>query len=277
MDFDISDISAMDRVPLSIGIALGVHISVLAIRWCFRHFMAATGKPSLNKVRTAVSLLTSTAIFVLYFGAVGFVLAEFGVSLQTYLASASIIGLAVAFGSQGVVQDVVTGVTVVFANLFDLGDMVEISGQTGIVQRFGMRFTVLSNANGAEVFIPNRTITNVIIYPRGYIRCLCDVTILPDHADDMTACVKQHLTSAVEQFPGILRAPAEVEAVETTSSGRTYMRLKFRIWPGRGGPIETVFKQELLQVLKSIDPTYQDWMISVSYEVEEQVRRGRRN
>ncbi|MDA0241196.1 MAG: hypothetical protein O3A84_14380 [Proteobacteria bacterium] len=51
------------------------------------------------------------------------------------------------------------------------------------------------------------------------------------------------------------------------------MRLKFRIWPGRGGPIETVFKQELLQALKAIDPTYQDWMISVSYEVEAQVRQ----
>ncbi len=62
-------------------------------------------------------------------------------SLKTYLASASIMGLAIGFGSQGLVQDVVTGVTLVFSDLIDVGEMVEISGQTGIVRSIGMRFT----------------------------------------------------------------------------------------------------------------------------------------
>ena len=65
--------------------------------------------------------------------------------------------------------------TQVFSNLIDIGDMVEIGGQTGIIRSIGMRFTVLENSMKAEVFIPNRSITNVINYPRGYVRCLIDV------------------------------------------------------------------------------------------------------
>ncbi|MFC1601538.1 hypothetical protein ACFL34_04240 [Candidatus Sumerlaeota bacterium] len=47
------------------------------------------------------------------------------------------------------------------------------------------------------------------------------------------------------------------------------MRIKFRIWPGRGTPIENVFRMEVLQAFKKIDPDYADWMVSINYEVEE--------
>src|SRR5690606_22150626 len=57
----------------------------------------------------------------------------------TYFASASVIALAIGFGSQGIVQDVVTGLTLIFSDLIDVGDMVEISGQSGVVRSISMR------------------------------------------------------------------------------------------------------------------------------------------
>ena len=85
----------------------------------------------------------SALICTLYFGALGLVLQELGVSLTAYLASASVLGLAIGFGSQGVVQDVVTGLTVILSDLFQVGDMVEIADKPGIVQSISMRFTTL--------------------------------------------------------------------------------------------------------------------------------------
>ena len=146
------------RIILILGIALGSHLSVIIIRRVGHRMMASGGSRSLSKLRSISSLGTSVAVFVLYFGAIGLILNEFGVSLKAYLASASVLGLAIGFGSQGIVQDVVTGLTLIFSNLFDVGDMVEISGQTGIVKRIGMRFTVLENSFGAQVFLPNRSI-----------------------------------------------------------------------------------------------------------------------
>ena len=68
------------------------------------------------KIKTITSFITSVAVFVLYFVAFGFVLSELGISLTTYFASASVIGLAVSFGLQGVVQDVIMGLTVVIGS-----------------------------------------------------------------------------------------------------------------------------------------------------------------
>lgn len=259
------------QVLLLIGLALVGHLIVYGVRYLTRWLMSMRLQGRLLKTHTVTGLVSSILIFAIYFGIFGLALAEIGVPIGAYFASASVIGLAVAFGSQGLVQDVMSGLTIIFTDLFDVGDMVEIGGQTGIVQRLGMRFTVLTTALGAEVFVPNRTITNVINYPRGYVRCLADVSLSPDRetAQRMEDVIRRIAKATGEQFPGILRTLPDYEGVQATSSGRTYLRVKFRIWPGRGGPIETGFKQEVVQALKAIDPNYSDWMVSINYEVEQ--------
>lgn len=266
----LDDLTVWERALLVLAVAIIAHVLVYVVRLSSKRAMASNVSNHISKWRTFVSLTTSILIFVLYFGAGGFALSELGVSLKTYFASASIIGLAVAFGSQGLVQDVVSGLTVVFTDLFDIGDVVEISGQVGEVEKFGMRFTVLRNPMGAEVFVPNRSITNVISYPRGYVRCLVDVVLPKDAAQavEVEKTVGLLAGSALEQFPGIARAEPEIAGPFTTSAGKTYLRIKFRIWPGRGAPLEGVFRQDMLQALKSLVPDYADWMVSVNYEVE---------
>jgi len=276
----LADLTSWERMLLVVGVAVGAHLLVYAVRFAASQAMSSAVTEHISKSRTIISLITSILVFVLYFGAGGFALSELGVSLKTYFASASILGLAVAFGSQGLVQDVVSGLTVVFTDLFDLGDVVEISGQVGVVEKFGMRFTVLRNPMGAEVFVPNRSITNVISYPRGYVRCLVDA-VLPGNEEDATRAaelVRKRTQSAIEQFPGIARAAPEIIPQHTTSGGKTFMRIKFRIWPGRGAPLEGFFRQDIIQAMKGVDPRYDDWMVSVNYEVEDYVapRSGRR-
>jgi len=232
-----------------------------------------------RKLRSVATLATSIAMFVLYFLAIGLILREFGVSLTAYLASASVLGLAIGFGSQGVVQDVVTGLTFIFSDLVDVGDLVEISGQTGIVRSISMRFVELQNALGASVFIPNRTINNVINYPRGYVRCIADVTLRGDddskRAAEKTALLIMKATH--EQYAGILMTEPSNEGRQILGSGKEILRIKFRIWPNRGQPIESSFVQELTAELKHQDPDYQAWMISVTYEVEKRTQPPRQN
>ena len=96
------------------------------------------------KFITITRLIVSGINFIIYFFAVGFVLVHgFHVNLNTYLASASIIGFAISFGSQNLVQDLVTGVTLIFSNVIDVGDVVDLSGTIGRVEKIGLRFTKL--------------------------------------------------------------------------------------------------------------------------------------
>ena len=260
----------MVRILIIVAVIIGVHMTAIAVRHLSNKFKSMATGARLSRPKTIVSLGTSMAIFVLYFVAVGLILKEVGVSLKAYLASASIVGLAIGFGSQGLVQDVVNGLTIVFSGLFNVGDMVEISGQSGIVRSFGIRFTVIENPLGARVYIPNRTIANVVRYPRGYVRGVADILLPGDPAIGKQA--EERVTSIVqgifEQFPGVLLAPPSVEGRVKTISGKEFLRIEFRTWPGRGGPVEAALKQEVPYALKALDPTYQDWMVTVNYEVE---------
>ncbi len=270
--------STWQRVLLIALVTVTSHLLVVVCRRLGQRMVSTPAHPERRKLHSVVSLLTSGAVFTLYFVAAGFVLGALGISITAYFASATIIGLAVGFGSQGLVQDVVSGLTTIFSDLFDVGDMVEIGGQAGIVRAMGLRFVDLENSMGATVHLPNRFITNVTHYPRGYVRCIADVTISADATQRaaMVESVEGLARGVHEQFPAILLTPPAIEGEAVTSSGKHYLRIKFRIWPGRGQPIEETFRQEVVQSLKRIDPDYDSWMVTVYYEVEQKSVRSKR-
>jgi small-conductance mechanosensitive channel len=264
------------------GVVVLVAITAHSVVHLIRHFGTSLTRreatASVRKLRTVITLTTSVAVFMVYFAVLGFIFNELGIPLTAYLASASVIGLAVGFGSQGVVQDVVTGLTLIFADLLDVGEMINIGGQVGLVRSIGMRFVTLENSFGAKVSVPNRTIANIVNYPRGFLRCMVDVRLSqdPDQADRMVSAVNALVPTVPEQFPGIMRHPPTVESRLKTSAGGEFIRIKFRIWPDRGDLIEKTFRQELLGQLKRIDPDYADWQVSVYFEVEKRAQLPRR-
>jgi small conductance mechanosensitive channel len=257
------------------GVALGAHLVTVLIRGASRRLLESR-LHSETKARTVTGFATSVVVFAIYFGAFGFALAELGISLATYLASASVIGLAVSFGSQGVVQDVITGLTLVFSDLLDVGDMVEIGGQVGIVESVGMRFTVLVNFSGARVFVPNRSIASVVSYPRGYVRAYMDVRVPAEAATGIEERLERLARSAYEQYPGILLAPPTMEGRSKAPAGYSFVRIKFRIWPGQGAVLESAVRAAVTQAMKECDPGYADWMVSVHYRSESTSRDPRK-
>lgn len=270
IDQALADSSLLFRIAFILLIAVLTHVIVIIIRK-ITHAAVSTSYLRHQKTRSVVSLCLSAIVFALYFFAFGLILRELGVSLTAYLASASVIGLAVGFGSQGIVQDVVMGLTIISTDLLDIDDLVEIGGQTGRVKGITMRFVVIQNSLGATVYIPNRSIASVLNYRKGYIRCIVDVTLIgnDETKSAIAATAEKHMVGFYDQFRGIFVDRPSVVGKLTTQSDKEYLRLKFRIWPNRGQAIESIFPKELLSSLRVIAVEYQDWMISVSYEVEE--------
>jgi len=215
-------------------------------------------------------LLASSVVFVMYFFAIGLVLEEFGVKLKNYLASASIVGLAISFGSQGLVQDVVISLTLIFSDTMDVGDMVEIVGTAtviGRVEEIGLRFTTLRNFFNQTVFIPNRTIANVSRFPHGGVLAYADVQI-PLDVDQARAIqtVKNVAKGIWVQFGAIILEEPVVGALETAEGGDwQFVRILFKIWPGQGSLIETTFRQQIISNMKVLSPAYADWQVPVTY------------
>ncbi len=135
------------HVALIGALALVVHFVVKIVHWTSewvinkRHvkqnpFGFVTETP---KFITLTHLIVSAVTFAIYFVAVGLVMiAVFHLSdtfLKTYLSSAAVVGLALSFGLQGLVQDVVTGVTLILSSAIDVGDVVDLSGTIGRVEQ----------------------------------------------------------------------------------------------------------------------------------------------
>lgn len=264
------------HIAFIISIALAVHLLVQITRhtseWFIRQSHAkknplvfVTQKP---KFVTVIRLVVSTLTFITYFLTVGFVMVEeFHVNLTAYLASASVIGLAVSFGSQGLVQDIVTGVTLILSNTMDVGEIVDLSGTIGRVEEIGLRFTKLINFYDQEIFVPNRNIGNVSRFPRGGIYAYADIQ-LPAKADQ--AGVRQTVGSIAaglwSQFREIVLSEPAIGKLEKAEGGNwNYLRVRFHVWPGQGSLIETTFRQQITFAMKSFDPNYADWMVTISY------------
>jgi small conductance mechanosensitive channel len=273
----VAELPAALRIVVILGLAALAHFVVRALRrlgeWVLapartprvaRHELLARSYP---KVASVTSLIVSALTFLIYFVALGLVLQEFRISLTAYLATASVVGLAVAFGMQGLVQDVVIGLTLIFTDAFDVGDVVEISGQIGRVEQIGLRFTTLVNLHGQRVYVPNRNIAMVGRFRAGVIRAYVDVQ-LPEGLDESAVreTVERVARGMRAQHPAILVTDPEISGPETADPGGwRYLRVRFRLWPGQGALIETAFRQRLLAALRALDPSYPDWMVTVTY------------
>jgi small conductance mechanosensitive channel len=264
------------HIALIVAVALLVHFVVKLVRhvseW-FIHKSHARKNPfgfvtQQPKFITLTRLIVSAVTFTIYFLAIGFILVEgFHFDLTTYLASASLIGLAISFGSQNLVQDVMTGVTLIFSNAIDVGDIVDLGGVIGRVDQIGLRFTKLVNFYNQEIFVPNRNIANVSRFPHASIFAYADIQIPrnanPEGATTLVARVAQGTWT---QFQAIVLAKPELGQIEAAEpAGWNFLRVKFTIWPGQGGLIETTFRQQMVNAMKALDPAYADWMVTVTY------------
>ncbi|HSJ05335.1 MAG TPA: mechanosensitive ion channel domain-containing protein [Longimicrobiales bacterium] len=264
------------RVLAILAIAAALHLIVRGLRRAGEWIVTPDSSPQVArdifarrrpKVATVTTLVVSAVTFVIYFVAFGLVVIELDVfDVRTYFASATVIGLAVGFGSQGLVQDVVIGLTLIFSDAFNVGDVVEISGQVGRVEKVGLRFTTLVNFLGQTVYIPNRNIGLIGRYRRGAVRAFADVQLTDRVPDGEVIETVARIASGMRaQQPSVMLAEPEVTGPFTPEPGDwRFIRVKFRLWPGQAGYVETAFRQRALAAMKRLDPDYADWMLTVT-------------
>ncbi|GGK25103.1 mechanosensitive ion channel protein MscS [Caldalkalibacillus thermarum] len=133
-----------------------------------------------ERQQTIQSLLNSVLRNVIYFIAILVILAELGFSIGPVLAGLGIVGLAVGFGAQNLVRDVLSGFFILLEDQFSVGDFVTIGQYTGTVQEFGLRITKIKEFTGQVHIIPNGHITEVTNYSRENAVAVLDVGISYD-------------------------------------------------------------------------------------------------
>jgi small conductance mechanosensitive channel len=113
-----------------------------------------------NLIENAIGIIVFFIVFVI-------VLSQAGVNIAPILTGAGILGLAVSFGSQTLIKDLIAGFFIITENQFNVGDTVKIADSEGIVIKINLRTTILKDKkNSSIIYIPNSSITKVIVINR---------------------------------------------------------------------------------------------------------------
>lgn len=130
-----------------------------------------------KKMNTITIMLKNAIKYILYFIGAMMVLDLFNINTTSILATAGIGGLAIGFGAQSLVKDILTGFFILFEDQFSVGDFIKIGSMEGIVEELGVRTTKLRDFTGELHIIPNSNVEIVTNKTRGAMRAMVNVTI----------------------------------------------------------------------------------------------------
>ena len=154
-----------------------------------------------QRARTLLSLLRSIGLVVIAVITVFMVLSAVGVNLGPLLAGAGVVGLAISFGAQSLVKDVISGLFILFENQFGVGDVVRIEGVSGMVERMTLRVVVLRDVEGVVHIVPNGEIKKVSNLTRSWARVVLDVGVAYRENPDRVMGVLQEVGEELWQDP----------------------------------------------------------------------------
>ena len=184
-----------------------------------------------QQTRTMAALLYSVGLGIIVGVAVLTALPEFGFNVSPVEAAAAVASLALGFGAQNLVKDLINGFFIVFEDQFVIGDLIQTNGETGRVEHLTLRRTVLRNVAGAMVTIPNGLVGPVANLSRDWSQVFVDVTV---PSEEMVGRALTALEKIASDFrddadwsPALVDGP-RVLGIEALSLDGTAIRLQVR-------------------------------------------------
>jgi small-conductance mechanosensitive channel len=166
-----------------------------------------------------ISLITVIIITVAAF----MVLAEIGLNIAPLLAGASVAGVALGFGAQNLVKDLLAGMFIIFEDQYHIGDVVKVADISGVVEEISLRRTIVRDLDGVVHNIPNAAITVASNYSKNYSRVNLDITVSyaenPDRVMAIINKVGADLTHDTVFGPMITSPPKALRVEDLSPTG----------------------------------------------------------
>lgn len=184
---------------LAVGvIVLAAFVIWLAMSsWVEYQLNPLFGAPPKPRIITLLTLLRNAATIAILIFTTMFVLSEIGLDIGPLLASAGVLGLAIGFGAQKLVQDIITGIFIQFENAMNVGDVVTVGGTTGAVEKLTVRSVSLRDVEGVFHIIPFSSVDMVSNYMRDFSYFLADMGVAYREDIDMA---KQAMHDAFDEL-----------------------------------------------------------------------------
>ena len=203
-----------------------------------------------KRLHTLSKLFKSIATYVIYFIAIITCLDMVGFSVTTILAGAGVLSLAVAFGAQSIVEDLMSGIFIVLENQYSVGEYVQIDGIQGIVREIGMKTTKIQTYDGQLMIIKNGSIGTVINYSRSAQRGYVEVGIAyEENIQNAINVIEQACAVITAQYKAELDETPNVQGVTELADSSVVIRTTFTAWNWQQLVIERALRQAIKEEL----------------------------
>jgi small conductance mechanosensitive channel len=204
------------------------------------HLMAngsgATISEAEKRALTMASLLRTVGTAFIIIVAALMALREIGLDITPLLAGAGVAGLAIGFGAQSLIKDVIAGFFILMEDQFHVGDVIQAAGVSGQVERMSLRTTIVRDLQGTVHFIPNGEIKVASNLTKEWSRAVLEVGI--DYQEDLDrtlhvlAEVGRELAADASFGPMVLEPP-QVLGVESLGESQVTLRLLLKTLPSK--------------------------------------------
>ena len=249
-DIIVSALRSGLRILLIVIITLLIHRAIRTLSRRLAQFISRQeyDAESVKRAETLSIVIRHTLSVVVFLVATITVLSELGIQIGPVLAAAGIAGIAVGFGAQSLIKDVINGFFILANDQIRVGDVIQAAGKSGSVEQVSLKMTVLRDIAGNVHFIPNGAIDIVTNMTKEYSRYVADIGITysqdMDRAVEIIASVDEALRADAEYGSDILER-IEIQGLDRFADSSVIIRARITTSPGQQWRIGREFNRRL--------------------------------
>ncbi len=184
-----------------------------------------------RRTATLGGIVSSLVTAVVFFGAVLMVLRELSIDVLPLLTGAGIAGLAIGFGAQNLVRDVISGFFLILEDQVRVGDVAQIQNVTGLVEQVNLRTIAIRDDNGAVHVYPNGTITTLANLSKDFAYAVVDVVVPNSENLDRATEAIRSIAGSMQSDPSfspLLLGPVEMLGIQSLTDANATIRVRFK-------------------------------------------------
>ena len=222
------------------------------------------------------TLLTSFILLLIWINALLIVLELIGVNITPLLASAGVIGVALAFGAQTLVKDYLAGIFIIVEDQYGVGDVVQFDQVTGTIEEVALRTTRIRDFTGVIWYLRNGEILSVANRSQGWSLAIVDIPIAPSTDVAVVRRVVDEVGTAIvaePDFAPMVVAPPVFMGIEVVAGDALLVRITERAIPEHQIVVQRVLRERLVPALQAAGVVIPDGVILADLMLAQPLRR----
>lgn len=217
-----------------------------------------------QRIKTLTTILRDAGLALIAAIAAVMILSELGINVAPLIAGASIAGLAIGFGAQTLVKDIISGFFILLENQFTIGDVISVGGISGGVEKMTLRATFVRDLQGTLHVIPNGEIRILSNKTKGWARAMVDVGVAYKEDIERVLATLERVGQEMSQDEGyhpLLLEQPTVSGVEELGDSAMTLRIMVKTQPGKQWEVSR-------ELRKRIKETFEEEGIEMPYPTE---------